>query len=83
MTGFKFKVAHKRAGSEKWSTSDNARRKRLVKFLHELIDSIEGGEEESLAEPVVEASAPVQTAAKTRKRLKKPVKRRRARASTV
>jgi hypothetical protein len=49
MTGLKFKVAHKRADSDKWSVSDNARRKRLLKFLRELIDSIESGDEETLA----------------------------------
>jgi hypothetical protein len=41
MTGVKFKVAHKRADKEKWSISDTAQRKRLVKFLKEMIHRIE------------------------------------------
>src|SRR6476620_10700328 len=44
MTGFKYKVGHKRADSDKWSASDNAQKKRLVMFLRELIDSIENGD---------------------------------------
>jgi len=56
MDGFKFKVAHKRADSEKWSASDNAQRKRLVKFLQELIVSLES-EEDPVAPPAEEAPA--------------------------
>jgi hypothetical protein len=41
MTGFKFKVAHRRAGNEKWSSSESAQRKRLIKFLSEVIESLE------------------------------------------
>lgn len=37
MAGYKYKVAHKRAGSEKWSASDNAQRRRLIGFLEEMI----------------------------------------------
>src|SRR5512141_2096959 len=58
MTGFKYKVGHKRADSDKWSASDNAQRKRLVKFLRELIDSIEHGESIAGEIPSVEASGP-------------------------
>jgi len=41
MTGVKFKLAHKRADHEKWSASERAQRRRLVKFLREMIDRIE------------------------------------------
>ena len=83
MTGFKFKVAHKRANSDKWSASDNAQRRRLVKFLHELIDSLENGG--SLAPPPESTTAsktPSKAASKTpvtrRAPAKKtPVRRRR------
>lgn len=83
LRGLKFKVAHKRADSEKWSASDNARRKRLVNFLRELIDAIEHGEEESLAEPAVNASTPKRAPETARKGIKKLPKRRRTRASLV
>jgi hypothetical protein len=41
MSGLKFKVAHKRANTETWSASDRAQRTRLVKFLSEVIESLE------------------------------------------
>jgi hypothetical protein len=41
MTGLKFKVAHKRAGRDKWSASERAQQRRLLKFLHELIRRLE------------------------------------------
>jgi hypothetical protein len=41
MTGFKFKLAHKRADSEKWNISTKAQRKKLIKILHEMIDQLE------------------------------------------
>jgi hypothetical protein len=37
MTGLKYKLAHKRAEKDKWSTTDNARRERLIQILQELI----------------------------------------------
>ncbi len=56
MSGLKFKIAHKRADTEKWSASERTQRKRLVKFLQEVIDDIQRQEleEESMA---VEAKA--------------------------
>ncbi|KAA2241015.1 hypothetical protein F0L74_32155 [Chitinophaga agrisoli] len=41
MTGLKFKLAHKRADSEKWSVSAHTQRKHLVAFLQELIKQLE------------------------------------------
>ncbi|HYC85509.1 MAG TPA: hypothetical protein VEB86_09815 [Chryseosolibacter sp.] len=41
MTGVKYKVAHKRFDKEKWSSSENAQRKRLIKFLHKMIQQLE------------------------------------------
>jgi hypothetical protein len=86
MTGFKYKVGHKRADSDKWSASDNAQRKRLVKFLRELIDSIENGESLAGQTPDVEAKAAAKKSApaKTRRApAKKPVARRRRAASKI
>ena len=37
MSGVKFKVAHKRAEKSKWSTTVKTQRKRLVKFLEEMV----------------------------------------------
>jgi hypothetical protein len=51
MTGLKYKLAHKRAGRDAWSTSERAQRHHLVTILQEMIDDLS-------AEPqVVEASA--------------------------
>jgi len=52
LTGLKFKIAHKRAGSEKWSATPRTQRKRMIMFLERVIadlkrgyaDEIEGGE---------------------------------------
>jgi hypothetical protein len=41
MSGTKFKIAHKRAGSEKWSAGEKAQRHRLIKLLQEMIDDLE------------------------------------------
>ena len=37
LTGLKYKLAHKRAEKDKWSTTDNAQRGRLIQILQELI----------------------------------------------
>ena len=41
MTGLKFKIAHKRAGSEKWSATPRTQRKRMVMFLRSVIADLE------------------------------------------
>ena len=40
MTGLKYKLAHKRAGKDTWSTSEKAQRRQLVKILQEMIDDL-------------------------------------------
>jgi hypothetical protein len=40
MIGMKFKLAHKRADKNNWSSSDNAQRKRLIEILETLIENI-------------------------------------------
>jgi len=40
MTGLKYKLAHKRAEKEKWNTTNNAQRKRLIQVLQELISQL-------------------------------------------
>jgi hypothetical protein len=37
LTGLKFKIAHKRAGSEKWSATPRTQRKRMIMFLEKVI----------------------------------------------
>jgi hypothetical protein len=41
MSGLKFKVAHKRAQHEKWNGTAKTQRKRMVKFLKEMISALE------------------------------------------
>lgn len=41
MAGLKYKLAHKRFDREKWSASDKAQRKRLIKILEGLIEQLE------------------------------------------
>src|ERR687898_3145668 len=40
MTGLKYKLAHKRIGRERWSSTDNTQRKQLIQILQELIDQL-------------------------------------------
>ncbi len=69
MTGYKFKVAHKRFDKEKWSASDAARRRRMIKFLEEMIGRLESEQEET--------AVPEQKPARTKK-LSVPKKDRKA-----
>jgi hypothetical protein len=41
LTGLKFKIAHKRAGSEKWSATPKTQRKRMIMFLQNVIADLE------------------------------------------
>lgn len=41
LTGLKYKLAHKRADKEKWSTTTKTQKKRLVKLMQELIAQLE------------------------------------------
>lgn len=40
MIGLKYKLAHKRADKNNWSSSDNAQKKRLIVILQELIEQL-------------------------------------------
>ena len=52
LTGLKFKIAHKRAGSERWSATPRTQRKRMIKFLEGVIADLKKyGTEELTAEP--------------------------------
>ncbi|WP_276374537.1 hypothetical protein [Chryseolinea sp. H1M3-3] len=41
MTGLKYKLSHKRATKEKWSSTTKTQRKHLINFLKEIIDGLE------------------------------------------
>jgi hypothetical protein len=41
LSGLKFKVAHKRADAEKWSATSKTQRKRMIKFLKDVITDLE------------------------------------------
>jgi hypothetical protein len=41
LSGLKFKIAHKRAGSEKWSATPQTQRKRMIRFLQSVIADLE------------------------------------------
>jgi hypothetical protein len=59
LTGLKFKIAHKRADSGNWSATEKTRRRRMIKFLQEVIADLEqGGEQLGLAEPEQGAKKP-------------------------
>ena len=72
LTGLKFKIAHKRADTGKWSASQKAQRRRMIKFLHDVIDDLEKQEAEELASAEIpQPRRPAKkTAAKTTKRLR-------------
>src|ERR671934_2458418 len=41
MAGLKFKIAHRRAGSEKWSATPRTQRKRMINFLRSVLADLE------------------------------------------
>ena len=41
LSGLKLKIAHKRAGSEKWSATPKTQRKRMITFLQGVIEDLE------------------------------------------
>jgi len=52
MVGVKFKLAHRRAGKDKWSVTDPTKRKNLVKILKDMIAEIEKEPEKALTVPL-------------------------------
>ena len=64
LTGLKFKIAHKRAGSEKWSATPKTQRKRMIKFLQDVIADLEAQQEEPAEKPAATAPAAKKAARK-------------------
>ncbi len=77
LTGLKFKIAHKRAGSEKWSATPRTQRKRMMTFLRSVLADLE-------KQSVIKGDAipaPARPAAAKRRRAVATPAGRRARAS--
>jgi hypothetical protein len=74
LTGLKFKIAHRRADKQTWSASPKAQRRRMIKFLQDVIRDLEQ-QDAKLVEFAEEArtrrgpkkTAAKKTAAKTRR----------------
>ena len=56
LTGLKFKIAHRRAGSEKWSATPKTQRKRMITFLQSVITDLEKQNESETAAVVKRVS---------------------------
>jgi len=50
MTGLKYKLAHKRVGIKRWSSTENAQREQLIKILEEYIAQLKREMVEEAAE---------------------------------
>lgn len=55
LTGLKYKLAHRRAEKDKWNVSDKTQRKRLIKFLKDMIVQLEKAPENLNEAPVTKA----------------------------
>jgi hypothetical protein len=80
LSGLKFKIAHKRAGSETWSATPKTQRKRMIKFLQSVIADLEkpnDNQTDVLPERVKRASDEQRTARAARS-IGKHAQRRRA-----
>jgi hypothetical protein len=84
LTGLKFKVAHKRADSEKWSATEKTQRKRMIKFLQDVISDLEqqqDTEAETAAAKPARKTAARKRRATTPKSMTKPARRHRKAAA--
>src|SRR4051812_7207096 len=91
LTGLKFKIAHKRAGSETWSATPKTQRKRMIMFLQNVIADL-GKQNESEGDVISTEKSPaaserrqirarrseVKRATPVSRRTKRPSARRRA-----
>ena len=74
LTGLKFKIAHRRAGSEKWSATPRTQRKRMIMFLRGVLADLEkqNGREDAPAAAREKPAAPDHRKVRTERA---PVKR--------
>jgi hypothetical protein len=72
LSGLKFKIAHKRAGAEKWSATPRTQRKRMITFLEGVIADLKKyGTEELNARPVAADSVEKREGRPTRPAVKR------------
>jgi hypothetical protein len=64
LAGLKFKIAHRRADTEKWSATPKTQRKRMIKFLQDVIAQLESQSDEEVA--IAESPATKSRATKPR-----------------
>jgi hypothetical protein len=85
LTGLKFKVAHKRANSEKWSATPRTQRKRMIMFLQRVIADLEkqNAPEGDVVPARDKPAAREQRKVRRAGSIVKPATRRRHRASRV
>jgi hypothetical protein len=83
LTGLKFKVAHKRADSGAWSATPATQRKRMIKFLREVVDELEHPSTTAPDAAPPTTNTPTSSSAPTRRRktatppsIRKPTRRR-------
>jgi hypothetical protein len=85
--GLKFKIAHKRADTEKWSAAEKTQRKRMIAFLRDVIEDLEKQQDDPTT-PQGEPASARKSAPKTETAphepatppsLRKPTRRRRTR----
>src|SRR5687768_3788736 len=84
LTGLKFKIAHKRAGAEKWSATPRTQRKRMITFLEGVIADLKKYGTEDLSEAREKAaSAEPRTAPAHQRRASRGAERGRRVAATA
>jgi hypothetical protein len=77
LTGLKYKLAHKRAGKDTWSASEQAQRRHLIKILQEMIDDLSAGTpaKEAPVRGLATANVRQSRATKSRQRTQLPDRR--------
>ena len=73
LTGLKFKIAHKRADTGKWSATPRTQRKRMIKFLRSILADLE---KQSDRDGAVIAAPDTPAAGKRRARMSRVVTKR-------
>jgi hypothetical protein len=88
LTGLKFKIAHKRAGTDRWNATPRTQRKRMIKFLQSVIadlEKLDGGDVGAAvprAAPTESRARVTRSASRRAPRRARPSPRRSRRAST-
>ena len=80
LTGMKFKLAHRRSDTGKWSASDAAQRRHLVKILRQMIEDLQSGAVSPAADADGNGAAGRASAAAKGSKSRTPAKQTRAQA---